>query len=118
MEVADCVLLGDVLVIATSITLWVGAVDLRDGMERLMDVSNVVDDQTEGEGFLILSVAEVVSNLLDVVAVILCDSALEEANQVSQGIDHVILRWSEVIVIEGATLVKVWLVYEMPVCLP
>jgi hypothetical protein len=39
----------DVLEVTSSITLWVGVTDLGSSMERLVDVTGIVDDKTEGK---------------------------------------------------------------------
>jgi len=39
-----------VLVVTTSITVGVGIVNKSSGVQRLMDITNVVDDQAEGKG--------------------------------------------------------------------
>ena len=45
-----------------------------------MNVSQVVYDETESKGLLILVVAEVAGNLIDVVAVTCGDCTLEESS--------------------------------------
>jgi hypothetical protein len=103
-----------VLVVATLISVWVLGVNFCDGVEWLMNVSQVVDDETESEGVLVLSVAEVVGNLLNVVAVALGDCALEEANEVVQALDNVIRLNVKVVVLNVTTLIKVGHIDEMP----
>ena len=51
MEVGDTRLgrVRDVLEVTSSITLWVGVTDLGSSMERLVDVTGIVDDKTEGK---------------------------------------------------------------------
>lgn len=100
MEVADSIDRWHVLLIATSVTSWVGRVDLSDGVEWLMDVSNVVNHKTESKGQLVLLVAEVAGNLVDIVALTLSNFALEEASQVIESTDNIVVWLSEVVVIE------------------
>ena len=50
MQVSDAVNVRvDPLLIATAIALWVLIIDLSSGVKRLVKVTNIVDDQTEGE---------------------------------------------------------------------
>ena len=87
-------------------------------MKWLVNVSHVVDDQTESKGLLIFEVAEVAGNLVDVVAVTCGDCTLKESSKVIQALDNVIGRLCEVVVINVTTLIKVWKVDIMPTCLP
>ena len=67
MEVANTTwLVGDPLLITTSVALGVFAVDLGGGVKRLMKIANVVDDEAESEGLLVVLVAEPLLDLLDV----------------------------------------------------
>lgn len=78
MQVVGTVDGGDALVITTSITAGVGVIDLGYGMEGLMDVTNVVNDETQGEGAGIGLVGEVRLNGLVVVAALVCSSIVSE----------------------------------------
>lgn len=67
MEVANTTwLVGNPLLITTSVTLGVLAIDFGGGVERLMKIANVVDDEAESEGLLVVLVAEPLLDLLDV----------------------------------------------------
>lgn len=68
VEVADTVLGWNFLVIATSVALWVGRVDFGNSVLWLMEVSDVVNDQSQGERLLVCLVTEVASNLANVIA--------------------------------------------------
>jgi len=66
VEVGDTRLgrVRDVLEVASSISLRVSVTHLSSGMERLMHITCVVDDKTEGERLLISHSGEVALNLL------------------------------------------------------
>lgn len=109
----------DPLTVATTITLGVLGVDLRDSVKGLVDVANVVDDETEGKRALVILISEGVLDLRHVGAVGRNVFALEEGGQVGKGIEHIDIAHFEVGVVRDITTVsQVWLVDEMPVALP
>ena len=79
-----------------------------------MDVTNVMDDQTESERFLVLLIAEVLGHLGEVVAAADTGGSLKETSEVSKGANNIVIWLNEIIVIKRATLVKVWKIDEMP----
>ena len=116
MEVASTLNVGDPLTVATAVTLGEGVVDSRDGVKRLMEVSNVVDDQTEGKGLLVVDIIERVSDLVDVGAVGVDLLSLEESNQVVHGLDDVDISHHVIgVVSDGFALVEERLINEMPI---
>ena len=116
VEVGGTALGGDFLAVATTVTSGVEGVDEGGRVEGLNDVSGVVDDETEGEGALVILVRELGGDLGEVVGVSSRDSALEESGKVGEGLDNVDGRLNEREVVEGgACLIKVWLVGVMPV---
>jgi len=60
VQIARTTDIGQVLVVATSITVGVGIVNERCRMQRLMDIANVVNDQAEGERSCVFLIWEVV----------------------------------------------------------
>ena len=80
-----------------------------------MDVSNVVDHETKSKGELVFLIAEVASNLVDIVALALSNFALKEASQVSKSLDYIVVWLDKVIIIERTTFIKVWNVDEVPI---
>lgn len=67
MQVADAADAGvDVFGVATAVTLGVLVVDLGHGVEGLVDVTNVVNHQTQSKRFLVIHIAEGALDLRDV----------------------------------------------------
>ena len=62
MQVADRTHGWDMLKVATGITLRVVGVDKSCGVEGLMHITNIVDDQADGHRFLIVLIRELISN--------------------------------------------------------
>lgn len=60
MQIARTTDVGQVLIVATSITVGVGIINERSRMQRLMDITNVVNDQAEGERSCVFLIWEVV----------------------------------------------------------
>lgn len=118
MKVANAINIGvDPLLIATTITLWVLIVDLSRGVEWLVQVADVVNDEAEGEGPLIGLLGEAVRNLLDIGASFRA-LTLQERCEVGKGAKHVRIGLLEVIVIKVTTFIQVRLIDEVPVALP
>ena len=80
-----------------------------------MDVSNIVDHETKSKGELVLLIAEVASNLVDIVALALSHFALEEASQVSKSLDYIVVWLVKVIIIERTTFIEIRNVDEVPI---
>lgn len=115
MEVGNAVHRGNLLVVATGITLGVGRVDQSFGVERLVDVANVVDDQAQGKGELVGGVGERRGNLLVVCGASVVASVGQHANQGIQCSDEVGGWLHERVVV---SVLVVWLINEVPCGLP
>lgn len=124
-RVPDCVQISDtadagvdVFGVAAAVTLGVLVVDLGNGVEGLVDVTNVVNHQTQSKWFLVIHIAEGALDLRDVGAWRRDLLSFKEGGQVSESVKYVCLTHVEVrVVLEGATISKVGLVDEMPVAL-
>ena len=119
MEVGDTVDVGDLVAVATAVTGWVLVVDLGGGVQRLVDVTDVVDDETESERLSVLGVGVKVKNGNDVVRVLGAWDVLEVVGESSESLNdvgggHHVLGVAG----DGVTLTEVRLVNEMPVRLP
>lgn len=77
-------ILRDFLSIAAHVSGGETVVDLRNGVEGLMDVTNVMDDETESEGSLVSVVREVFSDFAHVVRAFDVCLVSQESSQVSQ----------------------------------
>lgn len=77
----------DVLKVTSSITFRVSVTDQGSSMERLVDVTGIVDDKTEGKRLLVSDVREVTLDLLVVSRAFVVVSVHEEVGQVLKGID-------------------------------
>ena len=120
MKVASSILVRNPLIVATTITCRELIIDLSSIVKRLMDVTNVVDDQAESKGSLIFFIREPILNLLIVLIVVSDFRSLASNNLLAscQSVDNIGRLWpSEFIVIEGAALIKVRLIDVVPVAL-
>ena len=83
-----------------------------------MNVTNVVDDEAEGEGQLVILVAEPLLDLIEVWRGAGHLFAFKEGNEISQSIDDVDIAHVEVgVVLDRAAVGEVGLVDEVPVAL-
>lgn len=112
VEVTSTVLVGDPLRVTTAVTRWELGVDLSGSVEWLMDVTNVVDNKSEGEGASVVLVGEVSVDLVIVVGALV--TILQVGCQVSDGIRNEVIIHIEGVVIKRTTFIKIWLVNEMP----
>ena len=78
MQVADRVHGGDVLEVSTSIAFRVSVVDEGGGVEWLMNITKVVDDQADGHRLLIFLIGELIGDLRSIVGLRGADLSLEE----------------------------------------
>jgi hypothetical protein len=110
---------GEVLGVATSVSLFVVGVKAGCGVEGLMDIAKVVDDHTESEGSSIGIDGEVLGDLLVVVgAEVIVTGALEPLGKVGKGTNNIVISHFVVgVVIEGVTVDSVGLIDEVPSCL-
>ena len=117
VEISCAIFVGNPLVIATAVTGGVVVIDLSNGVERLVSVTDVVDDQTEGERYLIDLIAEPILDLL-IVGVVRGDASgvtLYNQDTGCQSFNEIDLTVCEVIIADITTLVKVGLIDEVPV---
>lgn len=91
VEVADAVFGGDVFEVATGVTLRIVRVDEGRSMEGLVNITNIVDDEAEGERFLVLLDGEGLGDLLVVGAFLVVAGVGEPADEVAEGVDVVLL---------------------------
>jgi len=107
---------GEVLGVATSVTLGVVGVEAGGGVQGLMDVTNVMDDHAESEGSAITILGEVLGDLLPVVgSEVIITGSFEPLGQVSEGTNNVVLVHHEQgVVVEGVAVDGVGLIDEVP----
>lgn len=104
------------MVIATTVTLGVGVVDLGGGVKGLMDVADVMDDHTEGEGLGIGHVGVVNHDVVGVNTVIGTWDTLDPVGQVLESLNNVSLGHNVVgVVFDIVTLAEEGEVNVMPV---
>ena len=102
MEVTDAgtANVRNLLLVATSVALRETCVDLGHGMERLMDVAEVVNNETYYERSNVIGVSEVLGNIVDVEGRFCCGSCLKVLGKVLEA-SYYINRWlSEVEVVD------------------
>jgi hypothetical protein len=109
----------DFLGVATAVASWVLIVDLGGSMERLVNVSNVVDDQAESERLLVFLIAEGISDLLVVGGRLVVTSVHQEVGQSRESLHNVSgLDFEVRVVRDRATIIQVRSVDEVPLRLP
>lgn len=117
VEVADTVFVGDPIAVTAAVTLGELIINLRGGVQGLVDVTDVVDDETEGKRALVLLIGKAVLNLRDI-GTVGNVFAFEEGSQVGKGINHVDVTHLKVRIGGGVTaVVVVGLVDKVPVAL-
>jgi len=117
VELIGTVLLWERERVAAAVSLWVLLVDSRGGVQRLMDVADVVDHESESGGKpvdLLRGVISVVHNLLVLVGTFVALGMVEPVGEPAHGLSDVVVVHLEVVVIDAATLVEEWLVDEVP----
>ena len=83
-----------------------------------MQIANIVDDEAEGKGSLVLFVGEVAGDLVSVVVLRGSDFTLQELCQAIKGTENIVIRLSEAEIVKSrAWLIQVWLVGEVPAAL-
>ena len=119
MQVANATwLVGDPLLVATSVALRILAIDFGGGVERLMKIANVVDDETESEGLLVVLVAEPLLDLFDVGRGARYGITLQEGSEIGECVHDIDIGRLKAEVIErGVWLVQIRLINEVPVAL-
>ena len=116
MQVADAILAGDVLVVATFVAVSVVRVDEGSRVKRLVHISDVVDEQADREGALVLLVRELVRDLGNVCGLRGSDSSFEESVKIGDGLNDIDVTLVEIgeIRLIGAFLIVVRKVDEVP----
>ena len=87
-------------------------------MKRLMDVSGIMDNKSQGKGLGVIIIWEGFANFLDIDSVFHTLVTFEEFSESVKSIANFDILYFEVEIREFATLVKVGLIDEMPVTLP
>ena len=107
-------------VVAAAISCRVVVIDSAEAVQWLMDVTKVVDQETQSVGFpSLLIVLHIVHDSLVHKAVLVAGVAHQPVNDSWNGDADVLFVELEIgIVIRVATLVKVWNIDEVPVGLP
>lgn len=106
------------LKVTTHIALRISGVDFSNGMERLMKITNIVNDHAKGEGSLVFNLGELLCNSCDIGRSGRVNLTSQEGTQISQSVDDIVDRLNEVEVINcGVWLVQDWLVDEVPLVL-
>lgn len=76
MKVACTTNAWQVLKVATSITVGVVIIHKSGSVKRLMNITDVVDDESEGERSGVVLLREVVLDLLIVIAILVCSATI------------------------------------------
>ena len=116
VQVADTILAGDVLVVATFVAVSVVRVDEGSRVKRLVHISDVVDEQADREGALVFLVGELVRDLGNVCGLRGSDSSFEESVKIGDGLNDIDVTLVEIgeIRLIGAFLIVVGKVDEVP----
>ena len=119
MQVANTLRrVGDPLLVATSVALGVLAIDFGCGVEWLMKVADVVDQEAESEGLLVVLVAEPLLDLFDIGGGARHGITLQEGSEIGECVHDIDIGRLKAEVIErGVWLVKIRLIDEVPVAL-
>ena len=89
MQVADAVLAGNVLVVATFVAMRVVRIDEGSRVQRLVHVADVVDQQTDRERALVLLIRELVGDLRNVCGFRGADGSFEESVKIGDSLDNI-----------------------------
>ena len=89
MQVADAVLAGNVLVVATFVAMRVVRIDEGSRVQRLVHVADVVDQQTDRERALVLLIRELVGDLRNVCGFRGTDGSFEESVKIGDSLDNI-----------------------------
>ena len=119
MKVSNTIDVGiDPLRVATTVTLWVLVIDARSCVQRLMDITDVVDDETEGKGDLIVGVIKLLLDLINrcVTSHVFAfdEIGLGRESVLNVNFSHLKVR----VVIDNFIIRQVRLIDEVPVALP
>ena len=105
----------DLLGVTTAVASWEFIIDFRSRVQRLMNITNEVDDQAESEGLLVFLVLKVISDLLVVGGRLVITGVHKEVGESSQGLNDVVIWLAPSgVVIKSVSLVKVGKVDEVP----
>ena len=105
------------LEVSTSIAFRVSVVDEGGGVEWLMNITKVVDDQADGHRLLIFLIGELISDLRSIVGLRGADLSLEELREVSQSLHYIlVVREFELreVIGSGTFFVIIRCIDEMP----
>ena len=116
VQVADAILAGDVLVVATFVAMRVVRIDEGSRVQRLVHVADVVDQQTDRERALVLLIRELVGDLRNVCGFRCADGSFEESVKIGDSLDDIDVTLVEIgeIRLIGAFLIVVRKVDEVP----
>jgi len=119
VEVGGTANVGDLVAVATAVTDGELVVDLGRGVKRLVNVTDVVDDEAEGERLSVIGVGVSCKDRSDVARFLGAGDVLEVVGESSEGLNdvsggHHVLGVAG----SGVALAEVRLVNEMPVSLP
>ena len=116
VQVADAILAGDVLVVATFVAMRVVRIDEGSRVQRLVHVADVVDQQTDRERALVLLIRELVGDLRNVCGFRGADGSFEESVKIGDSLDDIDVTLVEIgeIRLIGAFLIVVRKVDEVP----
>jgi len=121
VEVGGTADVGDLVVIATTVTNGELGVDLGGGVEGLMDVSDVVNDKTESEGLGVSGVGVVDHDIVGVdgIVTIGSDNTVDPVGEGEEGLNDVSgLHLVVGVVSNGISLTEVGEINVMPGGLP
>ena len=113
MQVRSTANVGQVLKVTASITIRVVIVNESSGVEGLVNITDVVDHQSQRERSSIVHVGERRQNSLVVVAALVGSSIVgKPIRKILESVNNVVLRHHEWIII--VTIIVVGLVNEVP----
>jgi len=118
VQICNSVLWGNFVVIPARVSLGVSIVYFWNGVERLVQISDVMDQKSQGKRPLIGNVLETPSNFVRVVVRVGSYGALEEAWEGLKSEHDIVLGSSEFKVGKVSPLVQVGLVIVVPLRLP
>jgi hypothetical protein len=104
--------------VATFVSGWVLSIYSGDHMHWLMDISHEVHEETKCVGksiVVILGALLIGDGFYDIVVVGIVAFLIEPVSDTVHGINDVVLGILEGEIIKGTSLVKIWLIFKVPV---